>query len=154
MLKKEKIIEKDTKLLYHFLKENHIDKCFFKKYKNRLQNDEQDVNFNNMTIKRWINYNVSKISSYLSETPRQESFCYMFKKQHTSVPFSYLLKNFVLNPNLIQKVDFFASWSMPPNVLVDNESSEYDKWCDIVMNFIKLKTLLYFTNTFKKFDND
>ena len=146
---KKDIIEKDTKLLYHFLKENHIEKKFFKKYKNIKRTDEQKEDFSLMTIKRWININKNKGDLYFESSTRQNSIIYDVSRKYNIPIDDYIFKDFVCNPNLVQKVDFFASWSIGPIVLADSDSSEYDKWDNLVRNFINLKIILYFMNSFK-----
>lgn len=146
---KKDIIEKDTKLLYHFLKEKHIEKKFFEKYKNVKRTDEKEEDFSLMTIKRWININKNKGDLYFEHTSRQNSIIYDVSQKYKIPIDDYIFKDFVCNPNLVQKVDFFSSWSLFPIVLADSNSSEYDKWDNLVRNFINLKIMLYFMNTFK-----
>lgn len=148
-MNKKDIIEKDTKLLYHFLKENHIEKKFFEKYKNVKRTDEKEEDFSLMTIKRWININKNKSDLYFEHTSRQNSIIYDVSQKYKIPIDDYIFKDFVCNPNLVQKVDFFSSWSLFPIVLADSNSSEYDKWDNLVRNFINLKIMLYFMNTFK-----
>ena len=136
----KKIIEIDTKILLHFLKENKIFRQFLKKIHNNISDKPKN-------IEEWINDNLNLIDVYNQSTTARCDYVASFRKSFKDdVPNNVFY--IATNPNLLQCTKLFSDWGYAPITLSLDPDLEWSKWKDVTHRFIKLKILLYQINAF------
>lgn len=121
------LIVKDTKLLLHFLKENHLDKQYFEKIYKCCMGQKILLK----TYKAWENRNLSLSRYYIN----------IFDFPKESNDYFGILFNCCL---LITHPSYFAVWQDSPWILGTSQSKEIAAWNKVRHDFLETKKMLSF----------